>query len=247
MIHSANPRTSHITGHLSWRPCGKEFGAADLGAELDVTCHGAELGGKICGAELLAYTRRAAGRATPVSPVLSVVCSSHRRATPAATLPPARSTCGDPPPRARSGRPRASARRASCSRGPPLRPPRRGPPSLRRSRPARRTVLLSLRSLSRARSPAGARRPASTRSRPSPSTLRVSESERGFASRGARRATANHSLLRRHRAGLVDANYWRGTLRPRPILDWYLKRVDEVVSEARDICAPGLLRKVYLG
>jgi hypothetical protein len=24
----------------------------------------------------------------------------------------------------------------------------------------------------------------------------------------------------RNAAGLVDANYWRGTLRPRPVLDW---------------------------
>lgn len=25
----------------------------------------------------------------------------------------------------------------------------------------------------------------------------------------------------RNAAGLADANYWRGTLRPRPVLDWY--------------------------
>ncbi|RLM79657.1 hypothetical protein C2845_PM12G01590 [Panicum miliaceum] len=43
----------------------------------------------------------------------------------------------------------------------------------------------------------------------------------------------------RNAAGLLDANYWRGTLRPRPVLDWYLKRVDEAVSEARELCAPG--------
>ncbi|XP_062224175.1 uncharacterized protein LOC133922736 isoform X1 [Phragmites australis] len=42
----------------------------------------------------------------------------------------------------------------------------------------------------------------------------------------------------RNAAGLVDANYWRGTLRPRPVLDWYLKRVDEAVSQARELCAP---------
>ncbi|CAO2044425.1 unnamed protein product [Urochloa humidicola] len=42
----------------------------------------------------------------------------------------------------------------------------------------------------------------------------------------------------RNAAGLVDANYWRGTLRPRPVLDWYLKRVEEAVSEARELCAP---------
>lgn len=36
----------------------------------------------------------------------------------------------------------------------------------------------------------------------------------------------------RNAAGLVDPNYWRGTLKPRPVLDWYLKRVDEAVNEA---------------
>ncbi|TKW38208.1 hypothetical protein SEVIR_1G098800v4 [Setaria viridis] len=41
----------------------------------------------------------------------------------------------------------------------------------------------------------------------------------------------------RNAAGLFDANYWRGTLRPRPVLDWFLKRVDESVSEARELCA----------
>ncbi|AQK60900.1 alpha/beta-Hydrolases superfamily protein [Zea mays] len=43
----------------------------------------------------------------------------------------------------------------------------------------------------------------------------------------------------RNAAGLADASYWRGTLRPRPVLDWYLKRVDDAVSEARELCAPG--------
>ncbi|KAJ1277712.1 hypothetical protein BS78_04G024700 [Paspalum vaginatum] len=43
----------------------------------------------------------------------------------------------------------------------------------------------------------------------------------------------------RNAAGLVDANYWRGTLRPRPVLDWYLNRVEEAVAEARELCAPG--------
>ncbi|XP_076893470.1 uncharacterized protein LOC143545459 [Bidens hawaiensis] len=36
----------------------------------------------------------------------------------------------------------------------------------------------------------------------------------------------------RNAAGLVDPNYWRGTLQPRPVLDWYLNRVDEAVNEA---------------
>ncbi|XP_040376889.1 uncharacterized protein LOC102718805 [Oryza brachyantha] len=42
----------------------------------------------------------------------------------------------------------------------------------------------------------------------------------------------------RNAAGLVDPNYWRCTLRPRPVLDWYLKRVDGAVSEARELCSP---------
>jgi hypothetical protein len=279
MIHSADPRTRLPTGLLSWRRCGKELGAVDLHAELDATGHGAELGVKICGAELLAYTRRAAGRATPVSPVLSVFCSGRRRATPAATSPPARSTCGDPPPRARSGRPRASARRASCSRGLPP-----APPSLRRSRPARRTVLLSLRALSRSRA---ARPPLAGRApgRRSPPRLHrfkavafraASERVRARlrferrtprhgeslptpqASRGARRrrllagnappaprprlvsgdwrvpSSTNAMLARNHRA-IVEAFHRTPCLHRR-----YLKRVDEVVPEARDICAPGL-------
>ncbi|KAH9321194.1 hypothetical protein KI387_015833, partial [Taxus chinensis] len=36
----------------------------------------------------------------------------------------------------------------------------------------------------------------------------------------------------RNAAGLVDGNYWKGTLRPRPVLDWYLKRIEEAVSTA---------------
>jgi hypothetical protein len=39
----------------------------------------------------------------------------------------------------------------------------------------------------------------------------------------------------RNAAGLVDPSYWRCNLRPRPVLDWYLKRVDEAVSEAREL------------
>lgn len=45
----------------------------------------------------------------------------------------------------------------------------------------------------------------------------------------------------RNAAGLVDPNYWRGTLRPRPVLDWYLKRVDEAVNEAKELAAGGTL------
>ncbi|MED6208948.1 hypothetical protein PIB30_049843 [Stylosanthes scabra] len=39
----------------------------------------------------------------------------------------------------------------------------------------------------------------------------------------------------RNAAGLVDPNYWRGTLQPRPVLDWYLKRVDDAVQQAKDL------------
>ncbi|XP_030475050.2 uncharacterized protein LOC115692365 [Syzygium oleosum] len=45
----------------------------------------------------------------------------------------------------------------------------------------------------------------------------------------------------RNAAGLVDPNYWRGTLRPRPVLDWYLKRVDEAVREAKELARGGSL------
>ncbi|KAH0433770.1 hypothetical protein IEQ34_026953 [Dendrobium chrysotoxum] len=43
----------------------------------------------------------------------------------------------------------------------------------------------------------------------------------------------------RNAAGLLDSNYWRGTLRPKPVLDWYLERVAEAVSEARKLCPQG--------
>ncbi|KAL2515261.1 lipase [Forsythia ovata] len=39
----------------------------------------------------------------------------------------------------------------------------------------------------------------------------------------------------RNAAGLLNPNYWRGTLSPRPVLDWYLKRVDEAVNEAKEL------------
>ncbi|KAH0726206.1 hypothetical protein KY285_001915 [Solanum tuberosum] len=43
----------------------------------------------------------------------------------------------------------------------------------------------------------------------------------------------------RNAAGLLDTNYWRGTLQPRPVLDWYLKRIDEAVSEAKELAQGG--------
>ncbi|KAE7999248.1 hypothetical protein FH972_003699 [Carpinus fangiana] len=45
----------------------------------------------------------------------------------------------------------------------------------------------------------------------------------------------------RNAAGLADPNYWSGTLRPRPVLDWYLKRVDEAVQEAKELAQGGTL------
>ncbi|KAL4561489.1 hypothetical protein LXL04_033655 [Taraxacum kok-saghyz] len=45
----------------------------------------------------------------------------------------------------------------------------------------------------------------------------------------------------RNAAGLVDPNYWRGTLQPRPVLDWYLNRVDEAVNEALEQSQGGSL------
>lgn len=61
----------------------------------------------------------------------------------------------------------------------------------------------------------------------------------------------------RNAAGLLDANYWSGTLRPRPVLDWYFKKMDEAISEANDLAegaslslighsAGGWLGRVYL-
>ncbi|KAL6629771.1 hypothetical protein ACP70R_029536 [Stipagrostis hirtigluma subsp. patula] len=50
----------------------------------------------------------------------------------------------------------------------------------------------------------------------------------------------------RNAAGLVDPNYWRGTLRPRPVLDWYLRRVEEAVSEAKELCSPVCHAKISL-
>ncbi|KAB1223409.1 hypothetical protein CJ030_MR2G012406 [Morella rubra] len=45
----------------------------------------------------------------------------------------------------------------------------------------------------------------------------------------------------RNAAGLVDPNYWRGTLRPRPVLDWYLKRTVEAVQEAKELAQGGAI------
>jgi len=37
----------------------------------------------------------------------------------------------------------------------------------------------------------------------------------------------------RNAAGLLDGNYWRGTLNPRPTVDWYLKRVEEALEAVK--------------
>ncbi|KAI9081686.1 hypothetical protein K1719_036340 [Acacia pycnantha] len=61
----------------------------------------------------------------------------------------------------------------------------------------------------------------------------------------------------RNAAGLVDPNYWRGTLKPRPVLDWYLKRIHDAVQEAKELAegttlslighsAGGWLARVYM-
>ncbi|CAL1356711.1 unnamed protein product [Linum trigynum] len=62
----------------------------------------------------------------------------------------------------------------------------------------------------------------------------------------------------RNAAGLLDPSYWSGTLKPRPVLDWYLKRVDDAVQEAKALAqgdetlslighsAGGWLARVYM-
>lgn len=42
----------------------------------------------------------------------------------------------------------------------------------------------------------------------------------------------------RNAAGLVDPNYWTGTLQPRPTVDWYLQRISTAVDAAKAV-APG--------
>ncbi|RDX61551.1 hypothetical protein CR513_60211, partial [Mucuna pruriens] len=60
----------------------------------------------------------------------------------------------------------------------------------------------------------------------------------------------------RNAAGLIDPNYWRGTLQPTPVLDWYLERVHNAVEEAKELTqsqvslighsAGGWLARVYM-
>lgn len=39
----------------------------------------------------------------------------------------------------------------------------------------------------------------------------------------------------RNAAGLLDPDYWKGTLRPRPVLDWYFERIEEAISETKKL------------
>ncbi|PHT60036.1 hypothetical protein CQW23_02399 [Capsicum baccatum] len=51
----------------------------------------------------------------------------------------------------------------------------------------------------------------------------------------------------RNAAGLLDTNYWTGTLRPRPVLDWYLKRIEDAVSEAKELAQGGSGTLSFIG
>ncbi|KAJ7519855.1 hypothetical protein O6H91_20G058400 [Diphasiastrum complanatum] len=61
----------------------------------------------------------------------------------------------------------------------------------------------------------------------------------------------------RNAAGLLDGNYWKGTLTPRPVLDWYLERIRRAIEVAKDLSssdkvsiighsAGGWLARVYM-
>eukprot|EP00891_Asterochloris_glomerata_P003702 jgi/Astpho2/3702/fgenesh1_pm.00060_%23_5_t len=43
-------------------------------------------------------------------------------------------------------------------------------------------------------------------------------------------AAVNRVDWLRNAAGVVDPNYWRGTLNPRPTVDWYLNRIEAAVN-----------------
>ncbi|KAJ6810126.1 uncharacterized protein M6B38_157065 [Iris pallida] len=63
---------------------------------------------------------------------------------------------------------------------------------------------------------------------------------------GVRSAVARVSRLDwlRNAAGLLDPNYWKGTLRPSPVLDWYLDRVRQAVLEAKSDAGGGCVSLV---
>ncbi|KAH9321197.1 hypothetical protein KI387_015836, partial [Taxus chinensis] len=43
----------------------------------------------------------------------------------------------------------------------------------------------------------------------------------------------------RYASGLLDGNFWKGTLCPRPLLDWYLIKIKEAVYEANLVANGG--------
>lgn len=55
-----------------------------------------------------------------------------------------------------------------------------------------------------------------------------------LAARGITAVTAKVSRpdWLRNASGLLDGNYWKGTLQPRPTLDWYLERMKNAIEEA---------------
>jgi pimeloyl-ACP methyl ester carboxylesterase len=82
------------------------------------------------------------------------------------------------------------------------------------------------------------------------------ELKAGLMDRGARRVEVL-PIARldwfRNVAGFADPAYWRGELEPRPILNWYVDRVEKLVDEmGEDVTiighsAGGWLARVYLG
>ena len=111
-----------------------------------------------------------------LAPPVPIAFVSSVRPWTAASAPPrappsaAATTSSSAPGRSRgSGTPgswpaRSGRRRASCSHGPPLRPPRRGPPSPRRSRPPARRASWGRAARGGTRSGGGSPRPGAWRS-----------------------------------------------------------------------------------
>ncbi|KAG0611449.1 hypothetical protein M758_7G142000 [Ceratodon purpureus] len=56
-----------------------------------------------------------------------------------------------------------------------------------------------------------------------------------LAARGLTAVTAKVSRpdWLRNASGILDASYWKGTLQPRPTLDWYLERIKNAIQEAK--------------
>lgn len=59
--------------------------------------------------------------------------------------------------------------------------------------------------------------------------------EQRFKSRGlaVRTAPINRIDWSRNAAALTDVNWWRGSLRPRPAVDWYMTRMDQAMQELK--------------